>query len=60
MKTTITTIAKTGLCNFCCSMCELQNTCNNYNHKDNSPDLDQKDFRQKRATEYLMREGVKC
>lgn len=51
----IKNISVDGICDFECWFCKLQSDCMNYNHKDNSPVLDQKDIRKRFAEEYLMR-----
>ena len=51
----ITDIAKDGVCDFECWYCDIQAWCMEYNHKDNSPCLDQKEIRKQLANEQIMR-----
>jgi len=46
-------IAETGVCNFECWYCKLNDWCNNHNYRNNDTHLDQNDLRKRFAAEYL-------
>lgn len=50
----INQIAKTGICNFVCHMCELDPMCRDYNHRGNDNiEADQVEIRKQFAADYL-------
>lgn len=54
----ITNIARTGICDFICKYCDLNNACSEYNHKDNDVLLDQSSIRMEMAIEEMVRRRI--
>jgi len=54
----INEIAETGVCNFECWYCKINDWCNNHNHRSNDTHLDQLELRKGFAAEYLERQRV--